>query len=426
MNINKVFYHSSTNMNEVPDNSVDLIITSPPYFNIKDYTKNGTQDLQHSAQHVEDLGALEKYEDYLLGLLKVWLECYRALKPNGKLCINAPLMPMLKKVLNTHYNRHIFDLHADIQHSILHDLNNTLKNKPKMFLLDVYIWKRANPTKRLMFGSYPYPRNFYAQNTIEFIGVFVKDGKPKQPTEEQKEQSQLTQEEWVEFTKQIWEIPIPNKNDIAFGKHAALNNLLYEHRSRIIPLYQRINNSYSKDKTIKICDNNLKLLYKDHQVCVNIDGKEMKLKYSENEDDFRKYIIGGWFEEYIYFELLDLLDKQVIYDLRLNMRLSVESMTDTQRNERPIYAELDMAFSDGKNLYIIIECKSGGLKDKGVLANLSTNAQIFGGANAKCILISSDDHLGQNIQEKIKILNIKFIFKDFKENIENYVNDSRR
>ncbi|WP_187887376.1 DNA methyltransferase [Helicobacter pylori] len=424
MNINKVFYHSSTNMYEVPDNSVDLIITSPPYFNIKDYAKNGTQDLQHSAQHVEDLGALEKYEDYLLGLLKVWLECYRALKPNGKLCINVPLMPMLKKVLNTHYNRHIFDLHADIQHSILHDLNNTLENKPKMFLLDVYIWKRANPTKRLMFGSYPYPRNFYAQNTIEFIGVFVKDGKPKQPTEEQKEQSQLTQEEWVEFTKQIWEIPIPNKNDIAFGKHAALSNLLYEHRSRIIPLYQRIDNSYSKDKTIKICDNNLKLLYKDHQVCVNIDGKEMKLKYSENEDDFRKYIIRGWFEEYIYFELLDLLDKQVIYDLRLNMRLSVESMTDTQRNERPIYAELDMAFSDGKNLYII-ECKSGGLKDKGVLANLSTNAQIFGGANAKCILISSDDHLGQNIQEKIKILNIKFIFKDFKENIENYVNDSR-
>ncbi|GAA9058824.1 hypothetical protein BTM308_05720 [Helicobacter pylori] len=235
MNINKVFYHSSTNMNEVPDNSVDLIITSPPYFNIKDYTKNGTQDLQHSVQHVEDLGALEKYEDYLLGLLKVWLECYRALKPNGKLCINVPLMPMLKKVLNTHYNRHIFDLHADIQHSILHDLNNTLENKPKMFLLDVYIWKRTNPTKRLMFGSYPYPRNFYAQNTIEFIGVFVKDGKPKQPTEEQKEQSQLTQEEWVEFTKQIWEIPIPNKNDIAFGKHAAL--MPSELARRLIRLY---------------------------------------------------------------------------------------------------------------------------------------------------------------------------------------------
>ncbi|MGL2576139.1 Card1-like endonuclease domain-containing protein [Helicobacter pylori] len=203
-----------------------------------------------------------------------------------------------------------------------------------------------------------------------------------------------------------------------------LSNLLYEHRSRIISLYQKINDNYSKDKTVNICENNLKIFYKDHQVCVNIDGKEMKLKYSENEDDFRKYIIGGWFEEYIYFELLDLLDKQVIYDLRLNMRLSVESMTDTQRNERPIYAELDMAFSDGKNLYVV-ECKSGELKNKGVLTTLSTNTQIFGGSNAKCILISSDDNLGQNIQEKIKILNIKFIFKDFKENIENYINDFR-
>ncbi len=99
-------------------------------------------------------------------------------------------------------------------------------------------------------------------------------------------------------------------------------------------------------------------------------------------------------------------------------------MTAIQGDERPIYAELGMAFSDGKNLYVV-ECKSGELKNKGVLANLSANTQIFGGSNAKCILISIDDNLGQNIQEKIKILNIKFIFKDFKENIENYLNDFR-
>ncbi|WP_041594826.1 DNA-methyltransferase [Helicobacter cetorum] len=236
MNINQVFYHSSTSMHEVSDNSVDLIITSPPYFNIKDYSKNGTQDRQHSLRDKQDLGALEKYEDYILGLLKVWRECYRVLKANGKLCINVPLMPMLKKDLNTHYNRHIFDLHADIEHSILYDLNNSLtENKPKIFLLDVYIWKRTNPTKKLMFGSYPYPRNFYAQNTIEFIGVFVKDGKPKQATKEQKEQSKLSQEEWVELTKQIWEIPIPNKNDIAFGKHSAL--MPSELAKRLIRLY---------------------------------------------------------------------------------------------------------------------------------------------------------------------------------------------
>nr|WP_253909638.1 DUF1887 family CARF protein [Helicobacter pylori] len=167
------------------------------------------------------------------------------------------------------------------------------------------------------------------------------------------------------------------------------------------------------------------MFYRDHQVCVNIDGKEIKLRYSEDEDDFRKYIIGGWFEEYIYFELLELLDKQAIYDLRLNMILGVGNTNAIQGDKRPIYAELDIAFSDGKNLYVV-ECKSGMLKEKGVLTALSTNTQIFGGANAKCILISSDDNLGQDLQEKVKILNIKFIFKDFKKNIENYINASRR
>lgn len=193
----------------------------------------------------------------------------------------------------------------------------------------------------------------------------------------------------------------------------------------LLKIIKKINDSYSKDKTMDIDENNLKLLYKDHQVFVNIDGKEIKLRYSEDEDDFRDYIIGGWLEEYIYCELLELLDKQVIYDLRLNMILGVESMTAIQEDKRPIYTELDIAFSDGKNLYVV-ECKSGELKNKGVLTALSTNAQIFGGANAKCILISIDGNLGKGIQEKVKILNIKFIFEYFKKNIENYINNSRR
>jgi site-specific DNA-methyltransferase (adenine-specific) len=73
-----------------------------------------------------------------------------------------------------------------------------------------------------MFGSYPYPTNFYAQNTVEFVTVYVKEGKAVQPTKEIKEQSVLTQEEWVEFTKQIWNLPIPGKGDLAFGTHSAL------------------------------------------------------------------------------------------------------------------------------------------------------------------------------------------------------------
>ncbi|RDU52158.1 restriction endonuclease subunit M [Helicobacter sp. MIT 00-7814] len=219
-------------MSEVVSNSVDLIITSPPYFNIKDYTKNGYQTITHSESKSQDLGAINDYKKYIDGLLKVWCECHRILKSNGKLCINVPLMPMLKKDLNTHYNRHIFDLQSDIQHSILESI--------PLFLLDMYIWNRTNPTKKLMFGSYPYPRNFYAQNTTEFITVFVKDGRPDSKiTKEQKEKSKLTQEEWVNFTKQIWDIPIPNKSDIAFGKHSAI--MPREIPYRLIKLYSFVN-----------------------------------------------------------------------------------------------------------------------------------------------------------------------------------------
>ena len=213
--LNTVFYHSSTGMHELEDNSVDLIITSPPYFNIKDYAKNGYQDTTHSQSHESDLGAINHYAVYIDALLFVWKECERVLKPNGKLCINVPLMPMLKKDYDTHYNRHIFDLQSDIQHSILRHTD--------LFLLDMYIWNRTNSSKKLMFGSYPYPRNFYAQNTTEFIAVFVKDGKPSNNIpQEIKEASKLTQEEWVSFTNQIWDIPIPSKNDSAFGKHSAI------------------------------------------------------------------------------------------------------------------------------------------------------------------------------------------------------------
>lgn len=211
---NKVFYKSSTKMSELADNSVNLIITSPPYFNIKDYSKNGTQDNKHSDNHKNDIGNTDDYKTYLSTMLKVWKECERVLVPNGKLCINVPLMPMLKKELNTHYNRHIFDLQSDIQNSILKNTN--------LFLMDLYIWNRTNTTKKLMFGSYPYPSNFYAQNTSEFIAVFVKDGKPRKIDKHIKEASKLTQQEWVEFTKQIWNLPIPNKSDLAFGEHSAI------------------------------------------------------------------------------------------------------------------------------------------------------------------------------------------------------------
>ena len=201
-------------MKEIPDNSVDVVITSPPYFNIKDYYKDGRQENILTESNIQDMGNIDSFEQYINSLVKVWKECYRVLKPNGKLCINVPLMPMLKKDLTTHYNRDIFDIQSAIQNSIL--------KKTKFFLMDLYIWNRKNSTKKLMFGSYPYPSNFYAQNTVEFITIYVKDGKPLPVNKEIKEASTLTQKEWVEYTKQIWDIAIPNKGDLAFGIHSAI------------------------------------------------------------------------------------------------------------------------------------------------------------------------------------------------------------
>jgi len=215
--INKVFYKNAQKMAEVPNDSIDLIITSPPYFNIKDYSKNGTQTEKHSEKTKGQIGDIANYKNFIEELLKVWTECERVLKPNGKLIINTPLMPMKKNEFSTHYNRHIFDLNSDIQNSILY------KKNTKLFLYDTYIWNRTNTSKKLMFGSYPYPRNFYAQNTSEFITVYVKDGLPLNNLPKKiKEESKLTEKEWVEYTKQIWNIPIPNKNDLAFGDHSAI------------------------------------------------------------------------------------------------------------------------------------------------------------------------------------------------------------
>lgn len=211
---NDVYFKSCISMEEIPSNSVSCIITSPPYFNIKDYFKDGKQENIISKAKRNDIGNIDCYDTYIKKLLKVWKECYRVLKPNGKLCINVPLMPILKKDFSSHYNRDIFDLQSSIQHSILSNTN--------LYLMDLYVWKRKNSTKKLMFGSYPYPSNFYAQNTIEFITIYVKDGKPLKPSRENKDKSKLSMKEWVEYTKQIWEISIPNKSDIAFGIHSAI------------------------------------------------------------------------------------------------------------------------------------------------------------------------------------------------------------
>ena len=102
-------------MTEVPARAVDLAVTSPPYFCVKDYAGFGGRAVAHR----DDCGAIRDYRDYVSALLDVWNECCRVLKPNGKLIVNAPLMPLPKRETSTHHNRDIFNIYSDIEHSIL-------------------------------------------------------------------------------------------------------------------------------------------------------------------------------------------------------------------------------------------------------------------------------------------------------------------
>ncbi len=188
---NKIFLHTCESMDHIPVDSIRLIVTSPPYFNVKDYNIEG------------QIGKTEAtYEEYLHRMEPVWQECHRVLKPNGKLVINSPIMPMKKSELNTHHNRDIFNINNDIERTIFENTD--------FYLYGTVIWDKGS-TDQLMMGSYPYPPNFYFLNTVEFINIFVKDGKPEQIEKERKEQSRLTKEEWRDYISTIWRFP-PEKN----------------------------------------------------------------------------------------------------------------------------------------------------------------------------------------------------------------------
>ena len=174
-------------MNDIIDESIRLIITSPPYFNAKNY------------DHQDQIGLnSNSYAKYISSMNPVWKECFRVLKPNGKLCINSPILPMDKQTMSTHHNRDYLNINNDIENNIL--------NTTEFFRYDLIIWDKGS-TDQLMMGSYPHPPNFYGLNTIEFINIFVKDGKPEKIDNKTKTKSKLSKDEWRKYISSIWKFP---------------------------------------------------------------------------------------------------------------------------------------------------------------------------------------------------------------------------
>ena len=85
-------------------------------------------------------------EDYLSDLLKVWREAHRVLVPNGKLCINTPIVPVPKKVLNDTHTRHLKNLNNDIEATILNDKRIAFQR------FSLYIWLKQTSVKCTALG----------------------------------------------------------------------------------------------------------------------------------------------------------------------------------------------------------------------------------------------------------------------------------
>jgi modification methylase len=172
-------------LRQLPGSWCACAVTSPPYWHTVDYG-------------IRDQIGLGSYQQYLDELDAVWLEIARVLIPNGKFCLNVPLLPLSKRVsgaaFGATHTRVLVDLYSDIKRRI--EMQTCLR------LVSLYIWEKQTTEK--MFGSYPYPPNLYERNYIEFIAVFVKPGAPRVLPAAVREASRLSQGEWMDLTQQIW------------------------------------------------------------------------------------------------------------------------------------------------------------------------------------------------------------------------------
>src|SRR5215217_8894230 len=85
----------------IPDGSVHLVVTSPPYWTLKEYN-----------EHPDQLGAVEDYETFMDELDKVWRHCYRVLIPGGRIvCVVGDVCIARRKNKGRHL---VMPLHADI------------------------------------------------------------------------------------------------------------------------------------------------------------------------------------------------------------------------------------------------------------------------------------------------------------------------
>lgn len=180
----KIIIGDSRNMIEVQNDSIGLVVTSPPYWNIKDYGLNN------------QIGYGQTLHDYLKDLYRVWKECYRVLQPGRRLCINIGDQ-FARSIIYGRYK--VIPLHAEII-SQCEDIG--------FDYMGSIIWQKKTTMNTTggatIMGSYPYPPNGLIEIDYEFILIFKKPGNGNNVTKEIKAESILSKEEWKKYFTGHW------------------------------------------------------------------------------------------------------------------------------------------------------------------------------------------------------------------------------
>lgn len=191
--LNRIFYKSSEKMDELPDNSIHLMVTSPPYNVSKVYDN--------------DLSLKE----YVRLLNRVWKETYRVLVPGGRACIN---------IANLGRKPYI-PLHSYVIEGM---------QKIGFLMRGELIWNKASSASTsCAWGSWISASNPVLRDIHEYILVFSKDSYSRM---KQKKENTIKKCEFLEWTKSVWTFPAVSAKKIG---HPAPFPLELPHR--LIQLY---------------------------------------------------------------------------------------------------------------------------------------------------------------------------------------------
>lgn len=166
----------SRNLSTISDQTVDLAITSPPYYNAKEYSQ------------------WDSIDAYLADMKAVFSEVFRTLKSGRRFCLNISDIP--------------FKGESGVRWYPLGAYLTQVCEEIGFELADRIFWFKT-PIKGFQYGSLPYPPSPLICDSMEYVFVFRKPGKCNYSycKPEFKEASKLVRSEYAEFTKQIWSIP---------------------------------------------------------------------------------------------------------------------------------------------------------------------------------------------------------------------------